>query len=106
MFSYCFQFLMFQSQVFIKIFTSSFKEATTCRVELPGKNVDSVIHMLDYLYPTRSLSIDGKYVSVCQTDMEDFVEQKHYGLHMTRPGCTLLNKSLLMLTHSRKYCFE
>ena len=79
---------MFQSPVFKKIFTSSFKEATTCRVELTGKNVDSVIHMLDYLYPTRSLLIDGKYVSVCQTDMEDFVEQKYHGLHMPRPVCT------------------
>ena len=52
---------MFQSPVFKKIFTSSFKEATTCRVELPGKNVDSVIHMLDYLYPTSSFMIDGRY---------------------------------------------
>ena len=28
----------------------------------------------------------------------------YFGLHMTHAGCTLPNKSLIMLTHSRKDC--
>ena len=28
----------------------------------------------------------------------------YYGMHMTHPGCTLPNKSLIMLTHLRKDC--
>ena len=50
---------MFASPVFKNMFTSSFKEAASCRVELPGKNIDAVLDMLDFIYPSKDLKING-----------------------------------------------
>ena len=48
------------------------------------------------------------YICTCPSAWTGTIceEGKHeyYGLHMTNSGCTLPNKSLIMLTHSRKDC--
>ena len=37
--------------------------------------------------------------------LQGFQQNNYYGLHMTHPGCTLPNKSFIILIHSRKDCF-
>ena len=43
------------------MFTSPFKEASAGRVELPGKSLSTVLLMLDHLYPTKTLVLNGGY---------------------------------------------
>ena len=50
---------MFASPVFKNMFSSLFKEAASCLVELPGKNIDAVLDMLDFIYPSKDLKING-----------------------------------------------
>ena len=53
---------MMGSDVFHQMFTSNFSETQTnppC-VQLPGKTIQHMIWMLDYLYPDKVMTLTGK----------------------------------------------
>ena len=63
---------MFASPVFKNMFSSLFKEAASCLVELPGKNINAVLDMLDFIYPSKDLKINGMIHNHSSTPLSTF----------------------------------
>ena len=48
------------SNVFKTMLTGPWKEAKSKEIELPGKSLQAVVWLLDFVYPRTKLQIDGK----------------------------------------------
>ena len=66
------------------MFTSPFKEASAGRVELPGKSLSTVLLVLDHLYPTKTLVLNGE----CKNDQRD--NYCWLFLHFTCASCMFI----------------
>ena len=60
------QILAIGSPVFKTMFSSEFKEAQTSEVNLPGKKIEEIGWLLDFLYPDSYCKLTGKVRKSCQ----------------------------------------